>query len=85
MQKASAEAVLCLRPASEVADPACRMQKVFAELAVGNHGWCIPKGFWNAFRDYDGSPLDLREHQDAYEFFTRLQASHSAVATPIDK
>lgn len=72
-------------PRRRVVDLICHLQKVFAELAVGNHGWCIPRGFWNAFRDYDGSPLDLREHQDAYEFFTRLQASLSAVATPLDR
>ena len=28
-----------------------------------------------AFKDYDGQPVNIREHQDAYEFFTRLQDS----------
>lgn len=32
-----------------------------------------PLHFWKAFKDYDGEPLNVREHQDAYEFFTRLQ------------
>ena len=32
-----------------------------------------PAGFWKAFKDYDGEPINVREHQDAYEFFTRLQ------------
>lgn len=36
-----------------------------------------PRSFWRAFRDYDGSPVNVREHQDAYEFFTRLQVTSS--------
>lgn len=27
-----------------------------------------------SMQDYDGNPVDIKEHQDAYEFFTRLQA-----------
>lgn len=26
-----------------------------------------------SFKDYDGEPTNVREHQDGYEFFTRLQ------------
>ena len=39
----------------------------------------VPRSFWNAFKDYDGQRLNLREHQDAYEFFTRLQVEASAI------
>ena len=28
-----------------------------------------------SFKDYDGEPTNVREHQDAYEFFTRLQVA----------
>ena len=49
------------------------MQSTFANLALSNREWYRPSGFWKAFKDYDGEPLNVREHQDAYEFFTRLQ------------
>ena len=49
------------------------MQSTFAYLALSNREWYRPVGFWKAFKDYDGEPLNVREHQDAYEFFTRLQ------------
>ena len=48
-------------------------QSTFAYLALSNREWYPPAGFWKAFKDYDGEPLNVREHQDAYEFFTRLQ------------
>lgn len=46
---------------------------MFAHLALTNQEYYVPRCFWNAFKDYDGQRLNLREHQDAYEFFTRLQ------------
>lgn len=48
-------------------------QSLFAALALSNETIYEPDGFWAAFKDYDGEPVNLREHQDAYEFFTRLQ------------
>ena len=48
-------------------------QNMFANLALTNHDYYVPRCFWMAFKDYDGQRLNLREHQDAYEFFTRLQ------------
>ena len=48
-------------------------QVMFSHLALGRAASFYPRAFWNSFRDYDGQPIDLREHQDAYEFFTRLQ------------
>lgn len=50
-----------------------QVQVMFAHLALTCEGSYTPTGFWAAFRDYDGNPVNLREHQDAYEFFTRLQ------------
>eukprot|EP00983_Pelagomonas_calceolata_P062164 1147155-Pelagomonas_calceolata.AAC.5 len=46
---------------------------MFAHLALGRAAYFNPAGFWDSFRDYDGEPINIREHQDAYEFFTRLQ------------
>jgi hypothetical protein len=46
---------------------------LFAQLALTISEYVVPVGFWRAYKDYDGQPIDLREHQDAYEFFTRLQ------------
>lgn len=48
---------------------------MFAQLALGRSTFYAPRGFWGAFKDYDGSPIDVKEHQDAYEFFTRLQVA----------
>ena len=31
------------------------------EYSVCSH-W-TPAGFWDAFKDYDGQPIDVREHQ----------------------
>ena len=53
------------------------VQNMFANLALTNQDHYIPRPFWNAFKDYDGQRLNLREHQDAYEFFTRLQVLFS--------
>ncbi len=47
---------------------------MFGALAFSNQDHFRPEGFWRAFKDYDGEPINVREHQDAYEFFTRLQA-----------
>jgi hypothetical protein len=46
---------------------------MFAHLRLGRASCYNPRGFWHSFKDYDGQPIDVREHQDAYEFFTRLQ------------
>ncbi|GAX79789.1 hypothetical protein CEUSTIGMA_g7229.t1 [Chlamydomonas eustigma] len=50
-----------------------QMQVLFANLRFGICSSYYPQGFWHAFKDYDGLPVNIREHQDAYEFFTRLQ------------
>ena len=48
-------------------------QVMFAHLSLGRGSFYNPRSFWISFKDYDGSPIDIKEHQDAYEFFTRLQ------------
>jgi hypothetical protein len=48
-------------------------------MALGKSMFFIPRDFWYAFKDYDGSPIDVKEHQDAYEFFTRLQVRGACV------
>jgi ubiquitin carboxyl-terminal hydrolase 9/24 len=50
-----------------------QLQGLFAQLAISKATFAGPARFWAAFKDYDGTPIDVREHQDAYEFFTRLQ------------
>ena len=50
-----------------------QLQCTFAFLCFSKLGHFVPRGLWQAFTDYDGQPIDVREHQDAYEFFTRLQ------------
>lgn len=52
-----------------------QVQTIFAHLTVGVAPWFEPRGFWFAFKDYEGRAVNIREHQDAYEFFTRLQDS----------
>ena len=51
------------------------LRSVMFQLAGGVASAADPSCFWRAFKDYDGNPVDVREHQDAYEFFTRLQDS----------
>uniref|UniRef100_A0A061RL24 Ubiquitin carboxyl-terminal hydrolase 9/24 n=2 Tax=Tetraselmis sp. GSL018 TaxID=582737 RepID=A0A061RL24_9CHLO len=50
-----------------------QLQVMFAHLALSSLDFYIPQQFWRAFKDYDGEPINLREHQDAFEFLTRLQ------------
>ncbi|KAK9838464.1 hypothetical protein WJX81_000965 [Elliptochloris bilobata] len=50
-----------------------QLQTMFGALALSNQDHFRPEGFWRAFKDYDGEPINVRKHQDAYEFFTRLQ------------
>jgi ubiquitin C-terminal hydrolase len=52
-----------------------QVQTMFAHLAAGVAPFYEPRGFWRAFKDYEGQSVNIREHQDAYEFFTRLQDS----------
>ena len=56
------------------------MQNTFGHLALGHRPFFVPRGFWMSFKDYDGEPTNVREHQDAYEFFTRLQVSPVATS-----
>lgn len=49
-----------------------QVQHMFASLLASDEEHYTPKGFWEAFKDYDGQPVNLREHQDAFEFFNRL-------------
>jgi hypothetical protein len=66
----AAEAV----PPEEAADNVfAQLQGLFANLALNKAACYLPNEFWRAFKDYDGQPIDVKEHQDAYEFFTRLQ------------
>jgi uncharacterized UBP type Zn finger protein len=47
-------------------------QAMIAHLAYSQLAFYNPVGFCRAFKDYDGQPMSLNEHQDAYEFFNRL-------------
>lgn len=47
-------------------------QLTFAHLAASLDPTFEPSGFWRAFKDYDGESIDIHEHQDAFEFLTRL-------------
>mmetsp|Transcript_26886 Transcript_26886/g.88225 ORF Transcript_26886/g.88225 Transcript_26886/m.88225 type:complete len:2487 (+) Transcript_26886:54-7514(+) len=50
-----------------------QLQLLFGTLHLSRLDHFTPRGFWGAFKDYDGMPVNLREHQDAIEFFNRLQ------------
>ena len=53
------------------------MQSAFANMALTQQQAFKPAGFWHAFKDYDGEPINVAEHQDAQEFLTRLQVCWS--------
>ena len=49
-------------------------QKMFAMLKGSSvHTYYEPSDLWHAFKDWDGEPVNVREHEDAYVFFTRFQ------------
>ena len=50
-----------------------QFQMMLASLAATRVDFYAPRGFWRAFKDYDGEPINVREHQDGLEFFSRLQ------------
>ena len=50
-----------------------QLRATFAALALSRLADFAPRGFWRAFKDYDGEPVNVREHQDGLEFFGRLQ------------
>ena len=60
---------------------------MFAHLKLSRAPCYSPEDFWAAFKDYDGEPVNVREHEDSYEFFTRLQVGHVAkfVIQPVSK
>ncbi|BDA41234.1 probable ubiquitin carboxyl-terminal hydrolase FAF-X [Coccomyxa sp. Obi] len=60
-------------PAERLDSTFYQLQRMFAYLALSHSHFYKPFGFWKTFKDYDGEPINVREHQDAYEFFTRLQ------------
>lgn len=62
----------------------CAAQRTFGHLALSHRPYFVPKGFWQSFKDYDGEPTNVREHQDAYEFFTRLQVRAPAGTTKLE-
>lgn len=57
-------------------------QLIFGHLAAGQEDAFNPVPFFKTYRDFDGSQLNVREHQDADEFFTRLQVPSSPQTGP---
>lgn len=49
-----------------------QLQAMFGALLASSLDHYTPQGFWAAYRDIDGQPINLREHQDAFEFFNVL-------------
>ncbi|CAL4149746.1 unnamed protein product, partial [Meganyctiphanes norvegica] len=48
-----------------------QLQTVFGHLKESNLQYYVPDKFWKCFR-MDGQPVNVREQQDAFEFYTRL-------------
>lgn len=63
-----------------------QVQSMFVNLFHSKLEFYNPEGFCRAFKDFDGQPMSLHEHQDAYEFFNRLvdqiDESLNAVQSP---
>ena len=53
-------AVNPLSPAPLLLLPPSLLQNMFAHLAAGVEPWFQPAGFWAAFKDYDGQPVNVR-------------------------
>ncbi|KAK4305331.1 hypothetical protein Pmani_022773 [Petrolisthes manimaculis] len=48
-----------------------QLQTVFGHLMESQLQYYVPEKFWKCFR-MDGQPVNVREQQDAFEFYTRL-------------
>ena len=48
-----------------------QVQNSFAHLLLGCAQYFAPEGFWKAYRHW-GEPINVREQQDAREFFDNL-------------
>ena len=48
-----------------------QLQSVFGHLMASKLQFCIPSKFWETFRLF-GQPVNVREQQDAFEFYTQL-------------
>ena len=48
------------------------LQKIFANLQLSTQQFFIPEGFWRNFEFHAGNGVNVREHQDAFDFFTTL-------------
>ncbi|XP_071548346.1 ubiquitin carboxyl-terminal hydrolase 24-like isoform X1 [Panulirus ornatus] len=48
-----------------------QLQTVFGHLMESQLQYYVPDKFWKCFR-MDGQPVNVREQQDAFEFYTRL-------------
>ncbi|XP_069185948.1 ubiquitin carboxyl-terminal hydrolase 24 isoform X1 [Procambarus clarkii] len=48
-----------------------QLQMVFGHLMESQLQYYVPDKFWKCFR-MDGQPVNVREQQDAFEFYTRL-------------
>ena len=55
-------------------------QKMFAMLKGSSvHTYYEPSELWHAFKDWDGEPVNVREHEDAYVFFEVSRANRFAL------
>jgi ubiquitin C-terminal hydrolase len=48
-----------------------QMQRMFAHLKHGHMQYYVPREFWKSYRHW-GQPVNVREQQDALEFFNCL-------------
>lgn len=51
-------------------DVLAQLQDIFAHLQETEKAYFDPKGFCNAFKDWEGNPVDVLVQQDASEFLT---------------
>lgn len=66
--------LLCLNDGKDSSCPVLdALGHIFLQMSGGLCPAVDPSIFWKVFKDYDGNPVNVQEHQDAYEFFTRLQ------------
>ena len=48
-----------------------QLQNLFAHLLESKLKYYVPEKFWRCFRLF-GQPVNVREQQDAFEFFTQI-------------
>ncbi len=61
-----------------------RSSRLFGALALSTQEFHSPEGFWRSFKDYDGEPINVCEHQVRRQSKAALGTRASSDRSPCD-